>query len=222
MVRAATVLAGWGDSRWGRQFLLRQAQAAMDAASFALAARTASGLGMPDVAVQTARYAGRQGIALPRIGWPAPFTPPAGPPPGVEPALVLGLMRQESSFDPGVVSGAGAVGLMQLMPATARQIAGGGQSAADLKNPGDNMRLGVAYFENLLQEFGGVRPYAIAAYNAGPHRARAWIAANGDPGGDAASPAMIDWIEQIPFAETRNYVQRVLENTAIYAARGAD
>ena len=80
------------------------------------------------------------------------------------------------------------------------------------------MRLGTLYFEGLLAQFGGVRAYAIAAYNAGPHRARAWIAANGDPC-EADQAAIIDWIEQIPFAETRNYVQRVLENAAIYAAR---
>jgi soluble lytic murein transglycosylase len=216
MTRAATTLVSWGDPHWARQFLLREAQTATDAATFALTARTASSLGTPDVAVATARLAGRQGIMLPRIGWPAPFDPPSAP--GVDPSLALGLMRQESSFDPGIVSGAGAVGLMQLMPATAHQMAG--QGPIDLENPADNMRLGVAYFGTLLQQFGGVRPYAIAAYNAGPHRVRSWIETNGDAS-TAGQPAMIDWIEQIPFAETRNYVQRVLENTAIYAARSA-
>jgi soluble lytic murein transglycosylase len=218
LVRAATLLAGWGDPHWARQFLLRQSQAASDAASFALAARAAGALGLSDVSVQTARFAGRQGIPLPRLGWPAPFDPPATP--GVEPALILGLMRQESSFDPDIISAAGAIGLMQLMPATARQIAGRGQDTPDLKNPDENMHLGITYFAGLLRQFNGTRPYAIAAYNAGPHRARAWIAANGDASA-AGLDAMIDWIEQIPFAETRNYVQRVLENTAIYAARGA-
>jgi soluble lytic murein transglycosylase len=218
MVRAATLLVGWGDPHWARQFLLQQSKAATTPAAFAFAARRAAALGLRDVSVQTARFAGRQGVALPQVGWPAPFDPPAGPPPGVDPALVLGLMRQESSFDPGIVSYAGAVGLMQLMPATARQVAGRG--AFDLKSPDANMRLGVAYFEKLLAAFGGARACAIAAYNAGPHRARLWVEANGDPGPASGTPAAIDWIEQIPFAETRNYVQRVLENTAIYAARG--
>jgi soluble lytic murein transglycosylase len=218
MVRAATLLVRWGDPHWARQFLLQQSKAASMPAEFAFAARTASALGLQDVAVQTARFAGRLGVALPQVGWPAPFDPPAGPPPGVDPALVLGLMRQESSFDPGIVSYAGAVGLMQLMPATARQVAG--QGAFDLKSPDANMRLGVAYFERLLAEFGGARACAIAAYNAGPHRARAWVETNGDPGPVPNTLAAIDWIEQIPFAETRNYVQRVLENTTIYAARG--
>jgi soluble lytic murein transglycosylase len=214
MVRAATTLVAWDDPHWARQFLLRQAQGANDPASFALVARTALRLGLPDVAVQTARLAGRQGVMLPRTGWPAPFEPPAG----ADGPLELGLMRQESSFDAGITSGAGAIGLMQLMPGTARQIGGAGVSTQDLKDPAENMRLGTLYFEGLLTQFGGVRAYAIAAYNAGPHRARAWIDANGDPG-NANPAAMIDWIEQIPFAETRNYVQRVLENTAIYAAR---
>ena len=96
MVRAATTLVTWDDPRWARQFLLRQAQAASDAASFALVARTALHLGLPDVAVQTARLAGRQGVALPREGWPAPVDPPAG----ADAAIELGLMRQESSLDP--------------------------------------------------------------------------------------------------------------------------
>ncbi len=214
MVRAATMLVAWDDPHWARQFLLRQVQGADDPATFALAARTALRLGLPDVAVQTARLAGRHGVALPRSGWPAPVDPPAG----ADGALELGLMRQESSFDAGITSGAGAIGLMQLMPATARQIGGGGLSMQDLKDPAENMRLGSLYFQNLLTQFGGVRAYAIAAYNAGPHRARAWIDTNGDPG-EANATAMVDWIEQIPFAETRNYVQRVLENAAIYAAR---
>jgi soluble lytic murein transglycosylase len=130
-------------------------------------------------------------------------------------------MRQESSFDAGIVSGAGAIGLMQLMPATARQITGRGQPAPDLKNPHENMRLGIAYFQGLLAQFGGVRPYAIAAYNAGPHRARAWVTDNGDAAASASAADMIDWIEEIPYGETRNYVQRVLENSRIYAAHAA-
>jgi soluble lytic murein transglycosylase len=215
MVHAATTLVRWNDEKWARQFLLAQAQQANDPAGFALAARTSLSLGMPEIAVQTARYAGKHGVALPHIGYPAPFTPP----PETNAPLILGLMRQESSFDAGIVSGAGAIGLMQLMPATARQIAGQNQAAPDLKDPDENMRLGIAYFQTLLQQFNGVQPYAIAAYNAGPHRAHAWVTANGDAAATNTANDMIDWIEQIPYTETRNYVQRVLENTQIYAAR---
>ena len=107
---------------------------------------------------------------------------------------------------------------MQMMPATAREEGG---DAGELTDPDVNMGLGVAYLRKLLDQFGGVAPYAVAAYNAGPHRVHAWIAANGDAAGPppdfVPSDAMIDWIEQIPFTETRNYVQRVLENRQIYA-----
>jgi soluble lytic murein transglycosylase len=163
------------------------------------------------VAVAVARIAGRQGIALPRLGWPVPFRPQGD----VDVPLLLGLMRQESSFDPAVVSAAGAVGLMQLMPDTARQVGG---TVAELTDAAANMRLGIKYFQGLLAQFGGQAPYAVAAYNAGPHRVHAWISANGDGLATGRNDDMIDWIEQIPFAETRNYVQRVLENRAVYTA----
>jgi len=176
-----------------------------------LTARAASALGLPDVAVLTARLAGRHGVVLPHLGWPVPYRPTAG----AEAPLVLALMRQESSFDPGIVSAAGAVGLMQLMPETARQV--GGQAAA-LTDPPTNMRLGVVYLQGLLAQFDGTVPYAVAAYNAGPHRVQSWIETNGDAAASGRNDDMLDWIEQIPFAETRNYVQRVLENRAVYAA----
>ena len=215
LVHAARTLVRWDDPHWARQFLLAQMQTATDAASFVLCARAAESLGLPEVGVQTARVAGKHGIALPHVGYPSPVDPP----PGADRALVLGLMRQESSFDAGVTSGAGAVGLMQLMQATARQVAGKGQGHLDLKDPGENMRLGTAYLNSLLAQFDGVRAYAVAAYNAGPHRVHGWIDTNGDPAEDP--DGLIDWIEEIPFSETRNYVQRVLENTRIYAARQA-
>ncbi len=134
-------------------------------------------------------------------------------------------MRQESSFDPSVVSPAGAHGLMQLMPATARTLSSGQVEVAALSDPATNMRLGTSYLAGLLGRFGGVVPYAVAAYNAGPNRVQKWLIQNGDPlsagAGDAASDAMLDWIELIPFAETRNYVQRVMENQTIYRIRAA-
>jgi len=101
------------------------------------------------------------------------------------------------------------------MPETARQV--GGQAAA-LTDPPTNMRLGVVYLQGLLAQFDGTVPYAVAAYNAGPHRVQSWIETNGDAAASGRNDDMLDWIEQIPFAETRNYVQRVLENRAVYAA----
>ena len=179
-------------------------------------ATLANGLGLPDLAVAIARRAGRDGAMLPEAGWPAPYTPPAG----MEPAIVLALMRQESSFDEQIVSPAGARGLMQLMPATAiavaRKLGDTPELAALTSSPDTNMRLGTAYLRGLQDQFGAL-PLALAAYNAGPRRVQDWVTANGDP--RTGDISMVDWIELIPFNETRNYVQRVLENVAIYRAR---
>ncbi len=217
MARAAAILVSWDDKRRAADFLLRAAQPPAGAAARTLAAQMALRLGLPDVAVQDARLAGRDGIVLATSGWPIPVQPPAG---SVPPALALGLMRQESSFDPRIVSAAGACGLMQLMPATAQQIARRLHApSGPLADPDINMRLGTAYLGGLLQRFGGVVPYATAAYDAGPRHVQDWIAGNGDAAAQHDPAAMVDWIELIPFGETRNYVQRVLENTQIYAAR---
>jgi soluble lytic murein transglycosylase len=211
LVRAGKMLAGWGDPGQARDFLVRQAQSAPDAANLVLTAREGGTLGLPDVAVLTARLAGRQGLVLPRVGWPVPYRPGGG----ADAPLVLGVMRQESSFDSAIVSAAGAVGLMQLMPETARQVGGG---AAALTDPSANMQLGTVYLQGLLSRFGATVPYAVAAYNAGPRHVHDWIGMNGDAAASGRNDDMLDWIEQIPFAETRNYVQRVLENRAVYAA----
>jgi soluble lytic murein transglycosylase len=112
---------------------------------------------------------------------------------------------------------------MQLMPVTATTVAkqiGVGNSLVSLtRDPAHNMRLGSAYLKEMLQRFGGSLPLAVAAYNAGPDRVEQWLAQNGDPRAGAAQHIdMLDWIEEIPFAETRNYVQRVLENVTVYRA----
>ena len=155
---------------------------------------------------------------LPESGWPLAATPPAGP---VEPALALGLIRQESNFDTEAASPVGARGLMHLMPATAQAVAKKLGEPASLvalsTDPAYNMRLGTNYLAGLLEQFGGSVPYAVAGYNAGPSRVSEWLASNGNPGNGSVD--MIDWIELIPFGETRNYVQRVIENLVIYRAR---
>jgi soluble lytic murein transglycosylase-like protein len=137
---------------------------------------------------------------------------------GLDAALVAALIRQESSFDDGAISRAGARGLMQLMPATARLVARKIKlpyRRADLiEDPSYNMTLGRAYLGQLLDEFEGSTALALAAYNAGPHRVARWIAAFGDPRRPEVDP--VDWIERIPFSETRNYVQRVLESQVVY------
>ena len=217
-LRAAALLFSWGEPRRARVFILRLDELARDDVARTLAARMAVGFDLPDLAVAIARRAGRDGMMLPEAGWPTPVDPPAAI---LEPAVALAIMRQESNFDPAAASPAGARGLMQLMPATAAFVARRLNAAANTDalttDPAYNMRLGTTYLSTLLTRFGGALPLAAAGYNAGPGRVADWLTANGDP---AAGPDMIDWIELIPFAETRNYVQRVIENVAIYRARG--
>ncbi len=218
VVRAAAWLVAWGVPRRARPFLLRMDELAPGSAERALTAQFALKLGLPDVAVFIGRRMGFHGIMLPRAGWPTPFDPPTN---GLDPAVALGIMRQESSFDIAAVSPSGARGLMQLMPPTAEEVAGKLGVHVSLvsltSDPEKNMQLGTNYLQQMLARFGGSLPLAVAAYNAGPHRVDQWLEANGDPRTGAVS--MLDWMEQIPSGQTRNYVQRVLENVVIYRAR---
>jgi soluble lytic murein transglycosylase len=215
--RAAALLEQMNDPQDAQIFLNRLGQTAGNDRTRELAAKLALGLGIPQSAVSIARSAGIAGQMLVAEGWPQVFAPPAG----VEPAVALGIMRQESSFDPTAISGAGARGLMQLMPATARKTGrDNGLSYNNLFDPNQNMALGVAYISELVKDFGNCLPLAIAAYNAGPTNVANWMAEFGDPemknGPGGAN--IIDWIEEIPFGETRSYVQRVSESIVVYRA----
>jgi soluble lytic murein transglycosylase len=141
-----------------------------------------------------------------------------------EPAFVLAIIRQESEFEPAVVSHANAHGLMQLIPSTARMQAQREgmtfQRAALTTDPQYNMTLGSAHLADLVDEWGGSYVLAVASYNAGSHNARQWIGDWGDP--RSSSVDVVDWIELIPFSETRNYVQRVMENLQVYRYRLAN
>jgi soluble lytic murein transglycosylase len=221
VVRAAAMLVAWNDPRRARTFLLRMDELAPDPADRTLTARFALQVGLPDTAVFVARRMGRDGLVLPESGWPIAVEPPDGL---VDPSVALGLIRQESSFDISAVSPSGARGLMQLMPFTAQAVAkqiGTATSLVSLTaDPAHNMRLGTAYMREMLDRYDNTLPLAIAAYNAGPHRVDEWLTENGDP---RAGPIdMLDWIELIPINETRNYVQRVLENVVVYRARRGD
>ena len=147
----------------------------------------------------------------------------SGPGTAPEPALVLGIIRQETEFDPASVSHAGARGIMQIMPHDARRLArlsGLPYRPNDLTtDPNYNMQLGMTEFTSYLGDWGNSLILAAAAYNAGPTNAKRWIAAFGDPRSPTVDP--IDWIEEIPFGETRNYVQRVIENLQVYRNRVA-
>ena len=132
--------------------------------------------------------------------------------------LIHAITRQESQFAEGAISHAGARGLMQLMPGTAREQSGKANLSYNLssltEDPQYNIKLGSGYIQRMMDYYGGSYPLAVAAYNAGPGNVNKWLRANGDP--RMGGIDWIQWIEDIPISETRNYVKRVLENAVVY------
>lgn len=139
----------------------------------------------------------------------------------VEASLVYGLSRQESEFDPRAGSKVGAQGLMQIMPGTAKLISKQYrmpyEPAKLMGDPAYNVKLGAAHLGDLIADYNGSYVLTLVAYNAGPRRVSEWVAEYGDPRSAKVDP--IDWVESIPFQETRQYVQKVLQNTQVYRAR---
>lgn len=171
-------------------------------------------------AVRGAKAGLGRGLVAPDAVFPV-FALPTSPRSGsAEPAMVLALARQESEFNHRAISSADARGLMQMIPryaqAEARMVGLPFRQSWLTDDPQYNLRLGRGFLDDLVDDFGGSYILAAAAYNAGPSRARQWIRDFGDP---RAGADPIDWIESIPFSETRNYVQRVLENTVVYRHR---
>ena len=179
-----------------------------------LVGRLALAVGRLDLATRVGRYAYLRGVRLTSLAYPV-IDPPRDVP---EPALVLSIARQESNFDIRAKSRRGARGVMQLMPATARKVSRQlnlrYSRSRLLRDPTYNMRLGGAYLKSQLDRYEGSYILAIAAYNAGPAAVERWISLHGDPRSDDLDA--IDWIEMIPYRETRNYIQRVLENLMMY------
>ena len=174
------------------------------------------------LSLRIAKTASQRNIILPQRAYPVSSMPrftPRGP--SVEKALIYGLSRQESEFDPAAKSPVGARGLMQLMPATAKVVA----RQIDVpysrnrltSDPAYNAMLGTAHLGDLIEGFDGSYIMSVAAYNAGKRRVDNWEEDYGDPRSPTVDP--IDWIENIPFSETRNYVQRVMENLEVYRTR---
>jgi soluble lytic murein transglycosylase len=155
--------------------------------------------------------------AFPTVGLPR-FKPIGA---DVEPAIVYAIARQESAFNPRVVSSANAMGLMQVTPAAGRHIARKFGITYDqkrlLNDTVYNVQMGAAEIGDVVDRYRGSYILAFAAYNAGSGRVKEWIERYGDP----RDPQMdaIDWVERIPFSETRNYVQRVMENLQVYRVR---
>ncbi len=170
--------------------------------------------------IATTRGYAFDAMAFPAAGVPA-FLPLAH---SADMASVYAVARQESEFVWQASSGAGAKGLMQVMPATAASTARRAGIAFDyarlIVDPAFNTQLGAAFLGAVLVDEGGSRELAFAAYNAGGGRVAQWIAAHGDPRTGAAD--LVDWIERIPYDETRDYVQRVSENLGVYRQRLAD
>jgi len=215
VVRATQIFLELGYRDQSKAFLLNMADNATTPTQFAMLAALAETNGRIDLAIAVAKRAIEAGTPLMIHGYPVTAVPSGGT---VEHALLFAITRQESAFDREALSRAGARGLMQLMPATASDIANKLQlpfSAERLAEDGTyNVLLGRAYLETLIDDFGGSYALAIAGYNAGPGRVRQWLRDYGDPRGGKVD--MVDWIENIPISETRNYVQRVLENLQIY------
>lgn len=201
-----------------RRFIRYLAQTAEQKQEFVQVGQLARDLGRPDLAVYTARKASQKHVFLTESGYP-PIAKNRYRP--LDPAIVMAVIRQESAFDFNARSHAGALGLMQLMPATARSVARLSRVAYDkarlTQDPEYNMHLGQQYLLKLYDRFDGSLPMIFAGYNAGPHRAKRWARNYGDP--RTSLEDAIDWIEMIPFNETRNYVQRVMENVIVYQQR---
>ena len=215
VVRATRIFFELDDREQAKHFLVHLANNAGMPARFAMLANLAETNGRIDLAIAVARRAIEAGTPLMIHGYPVTELPDGGT---AERSLLFAITRQESAFERDAVSRAGARGLMQLMPATASSIADKMQvpfSTDRLTADGPyNLLLGRTYLETLIEDFGGSYALAIAAYNAGPGRIRQWLHDYGDPRGGNID--MVDWIEMIPINETRNYVQRVLENLQIY------
>jgi soluble lytic murein transglycosylase len=173
----------------------------------------------PHLAVMVGKQAAQQGIVVTSAYYPVVDLGVANMPVPLE--LALAIARRESEFDPVVTSGVGARGLMQLMPGTAKDVA----RSLDLPysrdrlltDPVYNARLGTAYLDELMATFDGNPIMVSAGYNAGPGRPLRWMSERGDP--RRGQIDIIDWIEHIPFDETRNYVMRVAESLPVYRAR---
>lgn len=175
-------------------------------------------IGDPHIALGIAKRAAQAGFEIMRPYYPLTALAEADLP--APDALVLSIARRESEFNPNVVSGAGALGLMQVMPGTGRDTArdiGLPYSEQRLRDdPAYNALLGATFLSGLIDRFDGNLVLVAAAYNAGPARADQWIERFGDP---RRADDIVDWIEAIPFTETRNYIMRVTESIPIYEAQ---
>ncbi len=218
VLAAARLLSDAGDRTLSKRFFLQLAES-LDGTELEQLADLALRMGEPHIALLVAKAAAERGVILARSYYPITEMVPEGLP--VSRALALAISRRESEFDPAAQSPAGARGLMQVMPATAQTVAKGlgedfttGRLTID---PPFNVRIGSTYLRDLADQFGPAVALIAAGYNAGPGRPKKWIAEFGDP--RSADVDVVDWVETIPFTETRTYVMRVVEGVVIYRAQ---
>lgn len=221
VVAAIRALADIGELGRLRSFAIAAGEAIDNGQDYANLVAEVKAAGEPSLALRVAKRALQKNMPLFELAYPTIQTPvyaASGPQP--ESAMVHGIIRQESEFDPAVRSNANARGLMQLIPSTARMTANrhglpyGGPDS--LYNATQNMQLGMAHMGDLLGDYAGSYIMTAGAYNAGGGRVNEWVGRFGDP--RSSNVDAIDWVERVPFSETRNYIMRILENTQIYRA----
>jgi soluble lytic murein transglycosylase len=222
VVRAFRLVQRTGDKSTLNMFLWSLSSRFSSASDMNAVASIVNDAGGLNMSLRFAKAASQRGVDIDSWSYPLRGLPGwthIGKP--VERPLVFALSRQESEFNAQAGSKAGAQGLMQLMPGTARLIAkqyGMTYAASKLtSDPSYNVKLGAAHLADLIADYRGSYILTLVAYNAGPRRVQEWIDAYGDPRSGDIDP--IDWVESIPFQETRQYVQKVLQNVHIYRSR---
>ena len=210
-------------SDWRAAQLYRSLADELDSpGELAMLASLAERRGDHSMSLDVGKRAYARGVDAPALAFPVGVIPDSARISAAGKALAYAIARQESAFNPGAKSPAGALGLLQLMPATARSLAQqNGMSYSEARLLSDvsyNAQLGSQYLGQQIDAFNGSYVLTFAAYNAGPRRAREWIQRFGDPRGQPIDE-VVDWVEMIPFTETRNYVQRVMENYQVYKIR---
>ncbi len=224
LVRAADALYADGLDDLATALAFEAARAWRDEAQMAAMAEVVKRHADAATQVQFGKIATLRGYAFDEMAFPSAGVPAFLPlAHSADLASIYAVARQESEFVWRAASGAGAKGLMQILPSTAASTARRAGVPYDyarlLVDPAFNTQLGAAFLGQVMEDVGGSRAMAFAAYNAGPGRVAQWVAAYGDPR-NGADP--VDWVERIPFDETRDYVQRVSENLGVYRQRFAE
>ena len=218
LIKNIKLLKELDQTKYTKHFIKHLASLNIEKGSEILAGKIAIDIGRYDFAIQVAKGASYEKRFHNEINYPIIQTPQiVNQKTMPKPELVLAVIRQESEFDEEATSYVGARGLMQLMTYTAKLVAKQAKlpySKSKLHSPDYNIKLGSYYLAGLLEQYEGSYPFALAAYNAGPKRVKYWKKINGNP--QKGKISYVDWIELIKFKETRNYVQRVLENVNVY------